>query len=186
MSGVIRSPSGAVLGALPQGFTCLDLLRVLQIVRLGTFNREKSPIYSVLLERPDAIVGVAHDFGCARAAPFVNFLEEFEGKDSEVAVSTRRWLESVCFVFIRGDSNRDGTLDLSDAVNTLGFLFLGDSTLECEDAGDSNDDGAVDIADALHTLGYLFACDSPPPSPFPEPATDPTPDAFACGEGEAS
>jgi hypothetical protein len=183
--GVGRSLSGPIVGLLPAGFTCLDLLRVLQNGRLGAFN-EKSPVYSVLLDRPEAIVDVARTSGCASAAKFANFIEEFEGAESDVAIRVRESLESACFVFVRGDSNGDGTLDISDAVHTLSFLFLGEAALACEDMADSNDDGEVDISDALRTLGHLFECALPPPYPFPDPATDPTQDPFSCGDGEGS
>ncbi|MBN1441249.1 MAG: hypothetical protein JXA90_01005, partial [Planctomycetes bacterium] len=33
--------------------------------------------------------------------------------------------------FLRGDSNRDGSVDLSDGVSTLGYLFLGWSLPLC-------------------------------------------------------
>ena len=183
--GVGRSLQGRVLGLLPAGFTCLDLLRELQ-KRPPVWVHEKSPAYAVLLDRPDAIVDIALLSGCDQAAKFANFIDEFEGPESEVALGVREFLEATCFVFVRGDSNGDGALDISDAVHTLLFLFLGDASLECEDMADSNDDGEVDISDALRTLGHLFECDSAPPYPFPDPATDPTQDAFSCGEGVRS
>jgi hypothetical protein len=68
--------------------------------------------------------------------------------------------------FFRGDSNSDDTLNISDPIQTLGWLFLGDSDLTCLDAADANDDGKVDLSDAVFTLGYLFGGGSalPPPS----------------------
>ena len=51
--------------------------------------------------------------------------------------------------------NDDGAVDISDAVFSLGSLFLGDGAPSCDDACDSNDDGAVDISDAIATLGGL-------------------------------
>src|SRR5688572_25622273 len=85
-------------------------------------------------------------------------------------------------VFLRGDSNRDGALDISDALATLGYLFLGTNELACLDAADSNDDGQVDIADATFVLGYLFLGTAPPPAPGPDTAgPDPTADEIGCG-----
>jgi hypothetical protein len=85
-------------------------------------------------------------------------------------------------IFLRGDSNRDGALDISDALATLGYLFLGTNELECLDSADSNDDGKVDIADATFVLGYLFLGTEPPPAPGPDTAgTDPTADELGCG-----
>ena len=36
--------------------------------------------------------------------------------------------------FVRGDSNLDETVDISDGVATLGYLFLGGPALNCIDA----------------------------------------------------
>jgi len=48
-------------------------------------------------------------------------------------------------LFIRGDSNQDGTVDLTDAVSTFGALFLGGAGPACPSAADSNDDGSLGI-----------------------------------------
>ncbi len=83
--------------------------------------------------------------------------------------------------FRRGDANDDGSLDLTDATYTLGYLFLGKpKSLGCLDAADSNDDGTLDISDAVRSLGFLFLGDPPPPPPFGECEFDPTPDRLRC------
>lgn len=70
--------------------------------------------------------------------------------------------------FRRGDSNVDGTVDLSDAVHALGFLFLGSpSSLDCREATNSNGDGSLDLTDAVYTLIYLFQGGEAPPAPGP-------------------
>ena len=85
--------------------------------------------------------------------------------------------------FLRGDSNTDGEVDISDAIHTLSFLFLGTSQVPCEDAADANDDGTVDISDAISTLGFLFL-GMPPviPAPYPTRGPDPTPDTRDCDQ----
>ncbi len=66
-----------------------------------------------------------------------------------------------------GDMNQDQAVDLSDAVVTLSFLFLGTPTvLPCGDgtpahAGnkallDWNGDGVVDLSDPVYSLAFLF------------------------------
>ncbi len=83
--------------------------------------------------------------------------------------------------FRRGDSNGDGILDLSDAINTLGYLFGGAGAVVCEDAADSNDSGDVDISDGIHTLGFLFGGGPPPPAPGHEDCgSDLTGDDLLC------
>ena len=69
-----------------------------------------------------------------------------------------------------GDCNSDGTLDITDVICTLGFLFLGEpSELPCAPAGEpepddgdrllidwNGDGGNPDLTDAIAMLAYLF------------------------------
>lgn len=89
---------------------------------------------------------------------------------------------SVPNAFLRGDGNRDGRIDLADAIFTLYYLF-NDGTAKCEDAMDVNDDGKLDLSDAVSTLSYLFQDVAPIPSPGVDyPWFDPTEDALTCHE----
>lgn len=69
--------------------------------------------------------------------------------------------------FIRGDANDDGTVDLTDAVSLLEFLFLGTRELNCRDAGNSNGDGDVDVTDGINILNKLFVGTGEIPAPYP-------------------
>ena len=60
-------------------------------------------------------------------------------------------------VFLRGDSNADGVLNISDAQALLSFLFHGEALPACPDAADANDDGALDVSDVVTLLDFLFA-----------------------------
>jgi len=83
--------------------------------------------------------------------------------------------------FIRADSNNDGTVDISDAINTLGYLFSGTGSLTCQDAADANDSGILDISDPIFTLGFLFlGAPVAIPTPYPTLGPDPTPDPLGC------
>ncbi len=89
--------------------------------------------------------------------------------------------EAVPVLFTRGDCNDDGNFDISDAVSTLGSLFLGEGDPGCDDACDSNDDGNVDIADAVATLGVLFFGNGVIPLPgVTQCGGDPTDDVLGC------
>jgi YVTN family beta-propeller protein len=68
--------------------------------------------------------------------------------------------------FGRGDCNGDLTLDISDGVAALLFLFASGTTPPCVDACDSNADTALDVSDPVHLLNFLFI-DGPPPGLFP-------------------
>ena len=88
--------------------------------------------------------------------------------------------------FLRGDMNRDWAVDISDAVGTLSYLFVGASTPYCLDAADANDDGHVDIADPISLLGYLFLGMPAPGLPgVLIPGSDPTADLLYCEEQPA-
>lgn len=69
--------------------------------------------------------------------------------------------------FRRADTNSSGTVDISDAVGTFNYLFLGATAPSCKDAADSNADGILDISDGVNTLGYLFGGTSEIPAPGP-------------------
>jgi hypothetical protein len=62
--------------------------------------------------------------------------------------------------FFRGDSNSDQTIDLSDPIYTLAYLFLGGSDPVCPDAADADDNGKLELTDAVVTLGFLFGIGS--------------------------
>jgi hypothetical protein len=85
--------------------------------------------------------------------------------------------------FLRGDSNGDGKVDLSDAVATLSHLFLGGAAPACFDAADADDGGTLVITDAIFLLGALFLGTKEIPAPFPDCGTDPTFDKLECGQG---
>lgn len=77
--------------------------------------------------------------------------------------------------FRRADTNGDGTVDISDAVATFGYLFLGGATPKCVEAADANDDGEVDLTDGVFTLLNLFQGGTAIPAPGNETCgPDPT------------
>ena len=82
--------------------------------------------------------------------------------------------------FLRGDGNGDGTIDLTDAVYTLNYLFLGGAVPACLDAADADDSEEVQLTDAIYTLGFLFSGGAPPPAPYPDCGEDPTAEGLDC------
>ena len=83
-------------------------------------------------------------------------------------------------LFVRGDTNGDAAVDITDAQATLGYFFLGGAPPACYDAADANDDGDLDITDPVFTLGYLFLGGSALPAPFPGAGKDSTEDPLRC------
>ncbi|MBI4586141.1 MAG: alpha-2-macroglobulin [Planctomycetes bacterium] len=82
--------------------------------------------------------------------------------------------------FVRGDMNADGSLDISDPVAILHYLFLGKMFTPCLDRGDVNDDGGLDVTDPILLLEFLFIGGAKPMPPYPEAGHDPTPDGLDC------
>lgn len=74
--------------------------------------------------------------------------------------------------FVRADCNSDGETDISDPINLLSFLFLGNDPLRCAEACDSNDDELLDVSDAIYSLHFQFMGGAPPPPPHDSCGTD--------------
>ena len=89
--------------------------------------------------------------------------------------------------FLRGDANGDKTVDLSDAVYILLWLFASGGTPGCLDAADTDDAGDVEITDAIFLLNHLFlGGEAPPPPGARTPGYDPTTDdPYTCGDDPA-
>jgi len=80
-------------------------------------------------------------------------------------------------IFRRGDADQNGMLQLTDAINILGFLFLGNAEPECLDAADIDDNSLVQLTDAIFGLNFLFTGGAEPVAPGPhECGEDGTPD----------
>jgi hypothetical protein len=90
--------------------------------------------------------------------------------------------------FVRGDADSDGTINLTDAVRVLNFLFTGGPAPTCLDAADADDSGTLAITDAIRILGWLFSGGAAPMPPSPSGGTypasdcgpDPTNDEIGC------
>jgi len=83
--------------------------------------------------------------------------------------------------FIRGDANGDQSVNVIDAIATIGFLFQG-LPLSCPDAADVDDNGTVNVTDAVSALEYLVSQGPAPLEPFPGAGVDPTQDLMECVE----
>ena len=135
---------------------------------------------------PGTTISLVPEEGQLPAGPFGLRTElSFEG-DSRF-VSTIPRLEGAILnivgdqaLFVRGDSNLDDAVDLSDAVHTLGWLFLGTGEISCKDAADTNDDGVIELTDAILTLDTLFRGSGSIAAPYPAQGSDPTPDRLFC------
>ena len=84
-------------------------------------------------------------------------------------------------IFHRGDPNDDGTINITDGIYVLNFLFLGGPAPTCREAANPNDDDTINITDGIYLLNFLFLGGPPPAAPGgmsspcgEDPATSPS------------
>ena len=89
-------------------------------------------------------------------------------------------------LFIRGDANGNGTINIGDPYWLLLYLFnVGNSNpgdLSCKDAADANDDEVIDVSDAVFLYAALMGGGAPPSAPWPNCGEDLTgpPGSLGC------
>jgi hypothetical protein len=141
------------------------------------------PLRQVALQVPEPGVP-ANDVGFG--AGVTNFLAigcPNTGPDASVEIDHIAWRKGVhppradtCggpVKFKRGDADGNGTVELTDVINILGFLFLGNPRkLPCWDASDGDDSGVLDVTDAIVSLGWQF---------LGKPRDLASPGALSCG-----
>ncbi len=136
------------------------------------------------LSGPDTNGGwVFHSFDITTFVPFSSTMQmRFAASDNdqgsivEMAIDDFQISQKICFegpIFRRGDANADGSVDVSDAVMVLQYLFEG-AVLTCIDSADIGDNGSVNIADPVGIVGFLFGGGAPPAEPYPACGIDPT------------
>jgi hypothetical protein len=64
--------------------------------------------------------------------------------------------------YLCGDANADATVDISDVVYLIAYIFSGGSAPSPWLAGDANCDSTVDISDVVYLIAYIFSGGSVP------------------------
>ena len=65
-------------------------------------------------------------------------------------------IDAIFQTFLSGDGNGDGSVDISDAVYLIAYIFAGGPAPNPLGSGDANCDLAVDISDAVYLIQYIF------------------------------
>jgi hypothetical protein len=94
---------------------------------------------AIYCELTTMVSGFVHT---VRPAPLVNL----NGGNIEFAAS-----------YLCGDANGDGSVDISDAVYLIAYIFSGGSAPNPILSGDANCDSAVDISDVVYLIAYIFS-----------------------------
>ena len=88
--------------------------------------------------------------------------------------------------FLRGDSNGDRAVTISDSHFSSAWLFLGRREPECMASADTNTDRQADLSDVIYSLQYLFLGGPAVSAPFPEIGPDPNPTVPCASYGNGS
>ncbi len=83
-------------------------------------------------------------------------------------------------LFVRGNADLNASIQLTDGIRILNFLFLGQAAPTCMDAADADDSGTVDLTDPVFLLNFLFAGGPQPAEPLGECGIDLTIDELSC------
>ncbi len=70
--------------------------------------------------------------------------------------------QSFAVTYKCGDANGDGSVDISDVVFLIAYIFSGGSAPSPLLAGDANCDSTVDISDVVYLIAYIFSGGSAP------------------------
>ncbi len=61
-----------------------------------------------------------------------------------------------CSTYLCGDSNGDETVNVSDAVHIINYVFVGGNPPDPMESGDCNCDGSCNVSDAVWIINYVF------------------------------
>jgi hypothetical protein len=169
-------PAFVVPQIQPDGWTIGVVYSLAPPMETIVYSPEGDPVVSVYYEGvPDALAGVVGawttplTWDSGLGSPAVANVVVIDG--ASVAAGFQHG--SVTLYghpeprFIRGDTNGDAVIDISDVVWLLSELFLGGPSIDCPIASEANADGLVDVADAVHIASYIFLGGPQPASPSP-------------------
>ena len=67
--------------------------------------------------------------------------------------------------YICGDANADGSVNVSDAVQIINFVFMGGDPPDPLESGDANCDLTVNVSDAVYIINFVFTGGNSPCDP---------------------
>jgi hypothetical protein len=73
------------------------------------------------------------------------------GSGTDMDYATLKYSEAM-----RGDTDRDGVIDLDDVVYLINYLYMNGYAPEPMEAGNTNCDGVVDVEDIVYLINYVL------------------------------
>ncbi len=74
-------------------------------------------------------------------------------EDSDVLITR---ISTAPQVYVCGDANGDGSVNVGDAVFLINFVFSGGPAPDPECTGEANGDGTLNVGDAVYLINYIF------------------------------
>lgn len=179
-SRIVLNPSEGVHSAKIQlrsksGSNAVSFLSDTQTSWL-VMNRSYGPLPGAVVVEADNTTSLTPG---VHEATIVVSSPELPGKTTVVTIELHVPEEIKEDTFRRGDPNADGSADLSDALDILYCLFLGQRCTQCPDAEDFDDDGSVTLTDAISILKWRFLGQGGPAAPGADVCgVDPTEDTL--------
>ena len=122
--------------------------------------------------RPSAS-GIAYTMNAPQASQEDSWFQDvpysgaFSSTDNWAMHWTAMWAYGYFPIELCGDANGDGSVNISDAVFLIQYIFAGGHQPIPYRNGDPNDDGSVNISDAVYEIQYIFAHGAAPQCPDP-------------------
>jgi agmatine deiminase len=132
-----------------------------QVLRAGTpfkyYPRivdNDDPIHLITYIHRPSWTTVSHD-SLLGTVPAVSGMDSITVKVADAFTSTTK--TSTLQLFVCGDADGSGSVDISDAVSLIAYIFSGGPAPNPLTAGDGDCSGSVDISDAVYLIAYIFS-----------------------------
>lgn len=99
-----------------------------------------------LTVRNDSLVGTAPDTSLLTGFT-VSVTDHYSTAEQLVRV----------YIYLCGDADRNGMVNVSDVVSLISFIFSGGTPPDPLAAGDADCNGIVNISDVVYLIGYIFS-----------------------------
>lgn len=86
----------------------------------------------------------------------------YPGDENDLNDEKALQVTSAAFSGSCGDANSDGSVNVSDAVKIINYVFVGGNPPVPLACGDANNDGNVNVSDAVKVINYVFVGGNPP------------------------
>ena len=74
----------------------------------------------------------------------------------EAAIDAFEVFAFKCKIYMCGDANNDGAVNIADGVFLINYVFKSGAGPDPAEAGDVNTDGEANVADVVYLINFVF------------------------------